>query len=57
MFLGGKIDICKAQEPSNIIWENKHVKGIYLYKRLTRVLMILLVILFFAFGFIVQTRQ
>ena len=56
MLLGSRMKILRAIEPANVVWENKHIKGLQVYQRMSRVIAIMIVILFFTFSIITEIQ-
>ena len=55
--LGKEPAFVAATEPTNIIWENRHIKGINLYARATVAVLLIAVMLSFTFSFIVMAKK
>lgn len=47
--MGNDIKFVAATEPTNIIWENRHIKGASLYGRVTAALLIIFLMLLISF--------
>jgi len=55
--LGEKPHFIAATEPTNIQWENRHIKGINYYRRIISAVLCVLLILSLSFGAIVAFKQ
>lgn len=51
--LGERAHFIAATEPTNIQWENRHIKGINYYRRITAAVLMVIMILALSFGAIV----
>jgi len=57
MILGREPVFIAATEPTNIIWENRHIKGINLYTRAIIAIILIAIMLSFAFSFILVAKM
>ena len=55
--LGEKAHFIAATEPTNIQWENRHIKGVNYAGRVTAAVLIVLMMLSLSFGAIVAFKQ
>lgn len=55
--LGKLPEFTQATEPTNIIWEHRHIKGINYYSRVMSAMIIAFIMLALSFTFIVLTKQ
>ena len=55
--LGKEPAFIAATEPTNIIWENRHIKGIDLYTRAAVAVLLISVMLSLAFSFILVAKK
>ena len=56
MLLGSKLKMEDADEPGNIIWESKHIKGFNLFKRIMLGLGLIAIMLIISFSVIVSLQ-
>ena len=57
MLLGRAVNFTPASEPTNIIWENRHIKGANLYVRGAIAVLLIGIMLAFAFSFILFAKK
>lgn len=53
---GQDFEFTQATEPSNIIWENRHIKGVNYYLRISSALLIAFIMLLISFSFIILSK-
>lgn len=55
--LGRKVEFLQATEPTNIIWENRHIKGINYMSRVVVAFIVILFMLSLTFSFILYAKK
>lgn len=55
--LGRPVNFTAATEPTNIIWENRHIKGINLYTRIVVAVILITIMLSIAFTGILVSKK
>ena len=55
--LGRKVEFLQATEPTNIIWENRHIKGINYMSRVVVAFVVILLMLSLTFSFILFAKK
>jgi len=55
--LGRPVEFTAATEPTNIIWENRWVKGVHLYKRVVIAIILISIMIALSFSFILISKS